>query len=163
MNNLTEARELFENLLRADGKSLEALTPSVGIDAVLRFYEETRFAGCDFEHDGDMLLYQWGVYDWRMGDGEWFELDVTRSLSFPARYEEGDEDIAGCEQLCTMQLSLTFLYEPKDELRAIKKGDEFCHVPEDAVAFREFVANSEAFGLLANAIPNTIRFDFEEI
>jgi hypothetical protein len=32
------------------------------------------------EHDGDLLLAQFGTYDW--GSGEYFELDLTRQFSF---------------------------------------------------------------------------------
>jgi hypothetical protein len=63
------------------------------------------------DQEGDGILAQYGIYDW--GDGEHFELDMTRQLSF------ADED---GEYSHMAQLQCTFLFEPTDELRAL--GDE---------------------------------------
>ena len=31
--------------------------------SMFEYYRKVRFDGCDFDHDGDMLLFQWHVYD----------------------------------------------------------------------------------------------------
>jgi hypothetical protein len=56
----------------------------------------------------DLLLAQYGTYDW--GDGEHFELDITRQLSF-------DDDHGEYSHMT--QLSCTFHFRPDDELRAL--------------------------------------------
>ena len=63
---------------------------------MLAFYGSVRFDDVDLAADGDMLLYQWGAYDW--GEGESFEFDITRQLILGTGE---DEDI--------FQLSLTFI------------------------------------------------------
>jgi hypothetical protein len=60
------------------------------------------------EQDGDGILAQYGTYDW--GDGEHFELDMTRQFSFT------DED---GEYSHMAQLHCTFEFEPTDALRAL--------------------------------------------
>ena len=58
---------------------------------MLAFYESMRFDDVDLAADGDMLLYQWGTYDW--GRGASFEFDITRQLILGAGE---DEDISSC-------------------------------------------------------------------
>ena len=45
---------------------------------MLAFYASERCDGCVLEEDGDMLLFQWGTYNW--GDSTHFELNITRQL-----------------------------------------------------------------------------------
>ena len=60
------------------------------------------------DQDGDGILAQYGVYDW--GDGEHFDLGMTRQFSFSD--EDGEYDHMS-------QLNCTFHFAPTDELRAI--------------------------------------------
>lgn len=64
------------------------------------------------EEDGDGILAQYGVYDW--GDGEHFELDMTRQFIFAD--ESGDYDHMA-------QLHCSFHFKPSDELRALGEAN----------------------------------------
>jgi hypothetical protein len=64
------------------------------------------------EAEGDGILAQYGTYDW--GDGEQFELDMTRQFSF------SDED---GEYSHMAQLQCTFQFEPSDALRALGEAN----------------------------------------
>src|SRR5262249_6468851 len=64
------------------------------------------------EEMGDGILAQYGVYDW--GEGEHFELDMTRQVSFSD--DEGEYDHMAQLQCC-------FRYEPTPGLRAIKPAN----------------------------------------
>jgi hypothetical protein len=86
--------------------NLNATRPSVGVAAMLRFYSECRAAGCG-EAGSDMLLFQWGTYDW--GEGAHFELDITRQVILP---DEEDDD-------AIWQLHMTYLFLPTDELSTL--------------------------------------------
>ncbi len=77
MNPHSAKRALLARIERA-GRPLRELTPADGIDLMTSFYLEERAEGCGIDNDGDMLLYQWGTYDW--GEGESFEFDITRQL-----------------------------------------------------------------------------------
>src|SRR5438067_2763877 len=123
--------ELLRRVVGA-GRTLTSLQPAEGIDLMLDFYRNERVDGCPVADDGDMLLYQWGCYDW--GDGESFELDITRQL-IDAGGE--DEDIR--------QLSLTFRFVPNATLRALGDGNQWCSSPAGLSEFRSFINASAAF------------------
>jgi hypothetical protein len=53
----------FEKFVEKRGGSLPALTVRSGIQEMLAFYESVLPTGCVNER-GDMLLFQWGTYDW---------------------------------------------------------------------------------------------------
>jgi hypothetical protein len=76
----------------------------------------------DLESDGDMLLFQWGTYDW--GSGARFEVDIVRQL---IRHGGEDDDI--------WQLHLTYRFNPSDALSALDNGDRWCARPADLPAF----------------------------
>ena len=106
-----------------------------GFEALFDFYRDMRPRGRAFaEHeDADMLLFQWGTNDW--GKGEHFSIDLTRQLIVCEEAE--DDDI--------WQLSLTFEFEPNDELRALGRGDKWCQSLRELPEFREYVHRSAAF------------------
>lgn len=127
-----KARQEFERYLKARGTDLRALSPAASLEAMLAFYRDVRAEGCDLEQNGDMLLYQWGTYDW--GKGTHFEFDITRQLIL----EPGeDENI--------WQLSLTFRFTPDDDLRALDSGNKWCSSPAEAEAFAAFVRAHAAY------------------
>jgi hypothetical protein len=62
--------------------------------------------------DADMLLAQYGTYDW--GQGAYFEADLTRQFIYTL--EDG-------EQGWMAQLQCAFRYEPTPHLRALGDGN----------------------------------------
>ena len=60
------------------GKPAEQLTPREAIAAMCEFYAHQRAEGAELDQDGDMLLYQWGVYGWN--EPEMFQVDITRQF-----------------------------------------------------------------------------------
>jgi hypothetical protein len=115
-----------------------------GIEAMLEFYRTERADDCSLDDDGDMLLFQWGTYDW--GQGPEFELDITRQL---IRGDGEDDDI--------WQLSLTFFF-PRN---AIASGDRWCHSPDKTDDFASFVRSHDAYATVAQAAPVRVELDFE--
>jgi hypothetical protein len=101
----------------------------VGVRAMIEFYSVMRADGCDAGADQDMLLFQWGMYDW--GDGERFEIDMVRQVMIPG--EEDDDAI--------WQLHLTYRYPSSPELALLGSGDQWCPSPE-AINFANFVLNA---------------------
>jgi hypothetical protein len=123
-----------EFLKRLGGRSPEALAPLEGIHLMLNFYREERVEGCNVEADGDMLLYQWGTYDW--GEGESFELDITSQLIV------GDGEDDGI-----FQLSLTFKFQSAESLRQLGEGNRWCHSPGEVEEFQSFISGMPALAL----------------
>jgi hypothetical protein len=130
-----DARQEFENFLNGRNLRERNLNLSDACEAFFDFYRDLRPHGGVFEQheDADMLLFQWGSYDW--GRGEHFSFNLTRQLIVSEDAE--DEDI--------WQLSLTFEFEPHNELRALGRGDQWCHSLLKLPEFREYVYRSAAF------------------
>jgi hypothetical protein len=129
------ARQEFEKVLSGRGLREGDLDLADGCGAVFDFYRDMRPQGRVFEQheDADMLLFQWGTNDW--GTGEHFAFNLTRQLVMCEDAE--DEDI--------WQLSLTFEFEPDNELRALSRGDKWCGSLAELPEFREYVHRSAAF------------------
>jgi hypothetical protein len=125
------ALEAFRRFLDVRGLSETSLSVRDGFEAMFDFYRDMRADGCASE-DADMLLFQWGAYDWAGGTVETFELDLTRQLIIDERGE--DDDI--------WQLGLTFEFEPTDQLRALGKGNRWGHSTQELPQFREHVLAS---------------------
>jgi len=128
------ARQEFERFLGSRGLHERDLNLANGCEAFFDFYRDRRPQGRVFElDDADMLLFQWGTYDW--GRGEHFSFNLTRQLIVSEDAE--DEDI--------WQLGCTFEFEPDNALMALGSGDRWCHSPSQLLEFREYVYRSAAF------------------
>ncbi len=115
---------------------------------MLSFYTESRVEDCNVDDDGDMLLVQWGTYDW--GAGEHFEFNVTRQL---IRNPSEDEDI--------WQLALTFRYRPDTFLRSLGEGNRWCHHPRDIEVFRATTEQNPPFLAVADRDDSTAELTYE--
>ncbi|HEX6611707.1 MAG TPA: hypothetical protein VF051_13085 [Hyphomicrobiaceae bacterium] len=143
------ALQEFQAFLSRRGLAVTTLGVAGGCAAMLDFYQDQRPAECAQTPDGDMLLFQWGTYDW--GEGEHFQLDLTRQLILSDEAE--DEDI--------WQLSLTFLFEPVDDLRAVGAGNEWCTTVQALPKFRTDVSRSAALAACSARplVRATLRYD----
>jgi len=119
-----------------------------GIEALVAFYREARASDVDVDDDGDMLLFQWGTYD--RGDGDYFELNLTRQLTTT---EGGDEN--------TWQLSLTYRFEPTDDVEDIDVGHQWCQHPEELDDFVEDIYSSEPFKAVEDLSADEIELSLE--
>src|SRR4051812_48897554 len=140
----SSALHTFQDFLTAASLSLDTLTSNQATESMIQFYKQLRADECALESDADMLLFQWGVYDW--GAGAFFEYNITRQLIYPETIpadpalpddEEGEEEIFG-------QLSLTLKYAPASALRAITSGNRWCHDLVDLPTFTTFITDCEA-------------------
>jgi hypothetical protein len=140
------AKTRFLKRLEAAGLSLDSLTPAAGVEAMLTYYAEERAEGCPFEDDGDMLLFEWGTYDW--GDGPAFEIAITRQLIVPD--DENEEP---------RQLGLTFRFDPSVG-DGVRKGNRWCRSLDELANFRRFVTRSAALKAVAqqSAVSVAVRY-----
>ena len=143
-----KAKSLFQKHLRGAGLKLNKMTPAQGIDAMLSFYRHERADGCSFDDDADMLLFQWGTYDW--GDGEFFDLNITRQLIF-----------GGFEDENIWQLSLTFRFNPSDAHRQLDSGNKWCGNSDEIAPFNKFIQDSRALQLVTGEIPVKVELEYE--
>jgi hypothetical protein len=129
--NAENAAAEFRNHLAARGAAESTLTPRSAADAVFSFYRDVRADDCDLDRDGDLLLFQWGTYDW--GQGERFEWDITRQFIVGA----GEDDDMS-------QLHVTFRFAADPTLRSLGSGDRWCSSPVELADFIEFVNDCPA-------------------
>jgi hypothetical protein len=144
------AKTRFLERLEAGGLSLNTLTAAVGIAAMLGYYADERADGCDLDGDGDMLLFQWGVYDW--DEGPAFEVDITRQLI-----------VADDEETEPQQLSLTFRFDPGAAPRGLKAGNKWCASPSELAAFRKIVFQGKALKAIGQQAPGSVKLRFGRV
>jgi hypothetical protein len=142
-----DTKREFESFVYARGARIESITPRSAVVEMVAFYRDIRAEDCDIETHGDMLLFQWGTYDW--GNGPKFEFDITRQL---CRSGE-DEDI--------WQLHLTFRFDPTDALQMLGEGNTWCQSIEGLDTFTELVRSSRVFAQVADRVDAKLVLDYE--
>lgn len=132
-----ESLKAFQDFAAAKGIHLYASTPREGIEVMLEFRTAVAYAMCS----DDVLLYQWGSYDW--GAGKHFELNITRQ--FIETELEDDDAIS--------QLSLTYKYKPSPELERLGASNCWEDGPSE---FRKVILASASFMTVADVQPEQI-------
>lgn len=133
-----QALEGFRNFIEQSGQSINQLTPEFAIDLMVDFYSQNRAEDVNLNRDGDMLLFEWGTYDW--GSGESFTYNITRQFIFPETFQENDST---WEEDVFWQLTLSLVFDPADELRLLNSGEKWCEAPSDTDDFRSFISSCE--------------------
>jgi hypothetical protein len=137
-----EAKTRFLRRLQIAGQHVEALTPIVGVEAMLQFYAEDRADGCCLDEDGDMLLFSWGIYDW--GNGLAFEVSIIRQLI--VQDDENEEP---------QQLQLVFRFPPEAGSSA-GEASQWCYSPDQLPEFRRFIMETTAFKAVGEMSPESV-------
>jgi hypothetical protein len=141
-----DAKTRFLNRLKLAGQSVGALTAVAGVEAMLQYYEEDRVDGCRLDEDGDMLLFQWGIYDW--GNGPAFEVSIVRQLAVA---DDEDEE--------PQQLQLVFRFPPAAGISA-GEANRWCYSPGELPEFRRFIKGTAAFKAVGNLSPESVELQY---
>lgn len=118
---------------------------------VFRDFSEIPVDDVNKDEDGDMVLLQYGTYDW--GSGEFFEVDLVRQLMPPGEEYEEDDDLI-------FQLHCTFRFEPTESLRAFGSFERWMSVGHEDTFWNEIQVMS-AFGLTEN--PSSLSVTLEDV
>ena len=129
------AKKEFERRIKQSGAPMGSLTPAQGIRLMLDFYHDVRADGCELDNDGDMLLFQWGTYNF--GGEPSFQFDITRQLYLGELEGEGGDSAMS-------QLSFTFHFAPSAQLDAMKAGNHWCRTLDKLIDFEAFITGSDA-------------------
>ncbi|MFE7803058.1 hypothetical protein [Nocardia sp. NPDC057440] len=101
----------------------------------------------NLDHDGDMLLFQWGISS---HDQQEFVYDITRQVITD---HGNDDDIR--------QLSLTLHYPATPTSPSIGNGSRWCPRPEQAEAFLALVAQHPATAHVLTSHPHRTELTFD--
>jgi hypothetical protein len=149
----SEAKDRLSEFISATTGGLDAIRPPDMIKLMAVFYRDERASDCDFSDDGDMLLFEWGVYSW---GGEAFRVKIIRQF-IP---RGGDDDDV-------FQLALAVHYPPDEEARsaattaiASRKSNRWCSSPDELSEFLDFVLSSPALALAACRVPFKITLEY---
>jgi hypothetical protein len=121
------------------------------VHETLSFYQAVRCKGLASGEQSDMLLYQWGVYDW--GQGEHFEFDLTRQF-----IEAGKRDDDAISQL-----RITAYFDPTEECRAIRAGNQWCKAVNEVESLRRFIEGSAAYTLAIQVVPRRVAVEWSPV
>ena len=122
--------------LRYQGLEIERIDGTSAVEAMTQFYLDRRADDVDLDHDGDMLLFQWGTYDW--GRGPSFQYNIARQFITSSG---DDEDF--------LQLSITTHFDATDTALRLGRGDQWCRRPEDVTDFLAVVKDHPASAYVA--------------
>jgi hypothetical protein len=139
--NPSESKSRFEQFVADSGHSVATLTAATATHVMLAFYRQVRATDCPLDEDGDMILFQWGAYDF--GEGETYRYDITRQFILSG--SEGNDGMS--------QLSLTVHFPVTDALRALKRGNRWCPSPAQADVLEQFIRSHEASVTVSSLTP----------
>lgn len=143
-----QAREEFDAFLKAMGSPATLDAPAAGFNAMLGFYRSIRAEDVDLARDGDMLLFQWGIYG--SEENRSFDLDLTRQLICG---EGEDDDI--------WQLHLTYRFPVDEVFRGLGSGDRRCENPSVVDAFQTYILDNAAFQAAAVRGDGVVQLNYE--
>jgi hypothetical protein len=132
-------------------------SPHLAFQLACLFYSSERADDCDVAADGDMLLFQWGTYDW--GHGRHFEFDITRQFipGLPSVNPPRESDFP------IRQLSWTLVFGPTAELAALGRGNRWCHRPQLLPEFVNEVSGLPAFGAMAHRTADEVGLTYGDV
>lgn len=138
----------FEHFATVTGVDLQAAPPSTVFDTMLRFYAQVRVDGCDPADDEDMLLVDWGSYDW--GQGRAYEIDLSRQVVLPGRTDEA-----------VVQLHVVYRFPNEGALAKIPVGNDWWGSPGSVDEFAEVLKGNVAVAATAGAEPLSVEIYLE--
>ncbi len=133
----------FKRYLKDQKLKEKDLTLASLPELFLAYYQTVPFETVGLENDGDMLLFQYGTYDW--GQGEHFQINLTRQLIGMHDEEEEQEDHM-------YQLQVTLSYKPADfaSVESFNKWSSDCSTLDE---FKEIILTSAGYQAALNHLP----------
>jgi len=112
---------------------------------VIDFYKEYQIQNVDSTiPDNDMLLFEYGIYDWQDGKGENFTISIVRQF-----YIE-DEESDGFSQLHLV------LYFDKDEFKGVEASANKWSLDFESIdEWKQYVINMQGFKLVEEKHPHS--------
>jgi len=122
------------------------LTASLLVELSSNFYNELKVKDISHEIDDDILLYQYGVYDWNDEHGRHFVLDIARQFQLPSEDEP-------------YQLSFSLIFDP-EQFENIGAYDCWSMDFGDIESFVAHIKTTDGFKVAEDCIPRTYCISF---
>lgn len=120
------------------------------VQAFLDFYAGERAEdAAPIAEDGDMLLIEWGEFDW--GEGREFSLDLTRQVIYP--------DLDGAREVCQLRLVFSFAAPPPG--LETGRGQVWITSPEDLQRQRQELLSRDPFPACRAQQPASVTLEWE--
>jgi len=147
---LQQIEQVYTDRIREFLRNGEALDANNLVEWSKRLFDEFSVSGISKEEssENDMLLFQYGVYNWGDAHGLHFSLDMTRQFLTPEDYEP-------------YQLNLTLVYapEPFHDVAAYNCwSDEY----KDMESFVAQIKSTEGFIAASQQTPLTYKLVFSQ-
>ena len=128
----------FGRYLRGKGVTMNSLSLSSFPGLFVGYYLDVQFDNLDLENDGDLLLYQYGTYDW--GSDMFFTIDFVRQFCVMPDGEL-DPDI--------FQQHITFYFDPHafENIQSFNVWSSKC---SDVTEFELIIVTSTGFSAAAS-------------
>jgi hypothetical protein len=141
----------LQDFLAARGLTSSQLSVPQLVENMLSFYRTVRASGLANDPQADMLLFEWGVFNW--GKGDYFQIDLTRQFIVA---DQIDDDAIS-------QLHCTAYFTPTPELRAIPTSHRWCHSVAEIEPFSAFILGSAAYRAVNSVSPQQVALHWERI
>lgn len=133
----------FKNYLKDRRVKEKDITLESLMDLVLAYFQEVQFESADIENDGDMMLFEYGTYDW--GQGKFFQIGLTRQLIEMHEDDEEQEDHM-------YQLRVTLFYNPT-EFETVGDFNKWSSTCSSLNDFKDVIINSAGYQAALNRNP----------
>lgn len=122
-------------------KTNEIRDSKEAVEKFIEFFQEYKIKEKQEYDDEDILLFQYGNYDWQDGNGEEFNFDLTRQLEVPNEDE-------------FLQLSLTLFYDSEQigEIEAFNSWSTEC---ENLKEWEDLIKQTKGYEKIQNIQPNS--------
>ena len=148
-----DSETAFRQFLAKSGLEPAGMNLATGLQQVQSFYTSVSAKRLQEYPDADMLLFQWGTYDWT-GAGATFQADLTRQF---ISSDAVDDDAFS-------QLLLTFHYPTTPESDALGEGNRWLENGRDGLDhWLSFVRQTPVFEKMANVEPQSVRLQWEHV
>lgn len=141
----------MQDFLTRRGLTASTVTVPQMIESMLEFYRSVRASGLANDTQSDMLLYQWGVFDW--GHGPQFEIEMTRQCILAGA--GGDDAIS--------QLRFTAYFSPTNELQAIGHSNRWCKSVAELASFSSFIHKHKAYEAVQSVRPSKVTLQWTKM
>ena len=141
----------LRHFLAANGLAPDQLSVSQLIENMLAFYRKVPAAGLANAPESDMLLFEWGVFNW--GKGEHFQIGLTRQFIVA---DQIDDDAIS-------QLHFVAYFDPTPELKAIPIAHRWCESVAEVEPFSAFIYDSAAYRAVESLPPQRVDLLWERI